>query len=94
MGLNYWKNGLASSVVTIKKDQRSRLSSFENIKPKLIEQVKLGFNHAAKTQPQNSKPINQRKVNNLFKAQAKKVVPNMNEGSTIANEIYYKSTSG
>lgn len=37
VGIGYWKNGLASSVVTIKKDQRSILGSFEAIKPKLAE---------------------------------------------------------
>jgi hypothetical protein len=81
-GLNYWKTGLASSVVTLKKDQRSRVSSFDTIKPKLVEQVKLGFK-------QSPPQINQKKAHNLFKTSAKKVVPLMTEGSTIVKENYF-----
>ena len=47
-GLSVLKNGLAASVLSVKKENRSRLGSFETLKPKLVQQVKLGLGSATR----------------------------------------------
>lgn len=85
------KNGLAASTFSLKKESsktRSRIGSFDHLKPNLVQQVKLGLESRSKPMITAQTSFINRKQNNLFKVDRRE--PVATEGSSVVNENYFK----